>query len=64
MGELPFHNTATAQSHMLDSELLGRRECAMLTIVIMLLLIVVAGWFDSRLNWREASGTSKIRDYL
>src|SRR5262245_42639302 len=26
MGELPFHNTATIQTHMLDSELLGRRE--------------------------------------
>jgi hypothetical protein len=26
----------------------------MLTIIIMLLLIVVAGWFDSRLNWQQA----------
>ena len=26
----------------------------MLTIIIMLLLIVVAAWFDSRLNWQQA----------
>ena len=26
----------------------------MVTLIIMLLLIVVAGWFDSRLNWPAA----------
>jgi uncharacterized paraquat-inducible protein A len=26
----------------------------MFTIIIMLLLIVVAGWLDSRLNWEQA----------
>jgi len=26
----------------------------MLTIILMLALIIVAGWLDSRLNWQEA----------
>jgi len=26
----------------------------MLTIILMLALIIVAGWFDSRLDWQEA----------
>ena len=26
----------------------------MLTIILMLALIIVAGWFDSRLNWLAA----------
>ena len=26
----------------------------MLTIILMLALIIVAGWFDSRLNWQQA----------
>jgi hypothetical protein len=26
----------------------------MLTLIIMLLLIVVAGWLDSRLDWQQA----------
>ena len=26
----------------------------MLTITLMLALIIVAGWFDSRLNWQGA----------
>lgn len=31
----------------------------MLTIVVMLLLMVVAGWFDARLNWHQADATRK-----
>jgi hypothetical protein len=27
----------------------------MFTIIVMLLLIVVAGWLDSRLNWPQAN---------
>ena len=26
----------------------------MLTVILMLLLIIVAGWLDSRLNWQQA----------
>jgi hypothetical protein len=28
----------------------------MLTLVVMLLLIVVSGWLDSRLNWSQTGG--------
>jgi hypothetical protein len=31
----------------------------MLTITLMLLLIVGAGWLDSRLNWEQASGPNR-----
>jgi uncharacterized paraquat-inducible protein A len=27
----------------------------MFTILIMLLLVIVAGWFDSRLDWQQAN---------
>ena len=27
----------------------------MLTIILMLALIIVAGWFDSRLSWEQAT---------
>ena len=28
---------------------------AMFTILVMLLLIIIAGWLDSRLNWRQTA---------
>ena len=33
----------------------------MLTIILMLALIIVAGWFDSRLNWQEADQADQER---
>ena len=29
----------------------------MLTIILMLALIIVAGWFDARLNWQQTDHT-------
>jgi hypothetical protein len=31
----------------------------MLTIILMLALIIVAGWFDSRLNWQQTDRTAQ-----
>jgi uncharacterized paraquat-inducible protein A len=28
----------------------------MLSLIVMVVLIVVAGWLDSRLNWRQSGG--------
>lgn len=36
----------------------------MYSIIIMVLLIVVAGWFDARLNWRQAAGTQSMEKSL
>ncbi len=34
----------------------------MFTILIMLLLIVVAGWFDTRLNWQPANRNQQTEE--
>ena len=31
----------------------------MLTVILMLLLIIVAGWLDSRLNWQQADSANQ-----
>jgi hypothetical protein len=31
----------------------------MLTIILMLALIIVAGWFDARLNWQETNHSDR-----
>ena len=28
----------------------------MLSLIVMVVLVVVAGWLDSRLNWQQAGG--------
>ena len=36
----------------------------MFTIIVMLLLIVVAGWFDAKLNWPQANHHAQQEEQL
>lgn len=36
----------------------------MYSIIIMVLLIIIAGWFDARLNWRQAADSQSKEDSL
>jgi uncharacterized paraquat-inducible protein A len=36
----------------------------MFTLIIILLLIVVAGWLDSRLNWQQAGYSEQKEEAL
>lgn len=36
----------------------------MFTIIVMLLLIIVAGWLDSRLNWQQAGHPEQKEEQL
>jgi hypothetical protein len=40
-------------------EALQLTETAMLTLILMLALIIVPGWLDSRLNWSDANRSAQ-----